>query len=132
MATVQKEIEMILARQLASYLAAPVFIVDSHGTLLYYNESAELILGRRFEETGEMSAGEWATRFTPTDENDDPISPEALPLTIAFTKNRPAHRRLWIRGFDGVARHIEIIAFPLIGQVGRQLGAVAMFWEVTA
>ena len=130
MTTVQKQIEMILARQLASYLAVPIFIVDSQGTLLYYNESAELILGRRFEETGEMPAAEWSTRFTPTDENGDPVSPDALPLMIAFTQHRPAHRRAWIRGLDGVSRYIEIVAFPLTGQVGRQLGAVAMFWEV--
>ena len=34
----QKEIEVILARQLASYLALPVFIVDLEGTLLFYND----------------------------------------------------------------------------------------------
>ena len=32
-----EEIEVILARQLASYLAMPIFIVDPQGTLLYYN-----------------------------------------------------------------------------------------------
>jgi hypothetical protein len=29
-----------------------------------------------------------------------------------------------------VRRHIEITAFPLIGQAGHHLGAVAIFWEV--
>ena len=37
----QQEIEMILVRQLASYLAMPIFIVDPQGTLVFYNEPAE-------------------------------------------------------------------------------------------
>ena len=64
----QKEIEVILTRQLASYLAMPIFIVDPSGTLLFYNEPAETILGRRFEESGEMPMDVWSTVFTPTDE----------------------------------------------------------------
>ena len=32
----QKEIEVILTRQLASYLAMPIIIMDSVGTLLFY------------------------------------------------------------------------------------------------
>lgn len=52
----QKEIEVILARHLASYLAMPIFLVDPEGTLVYYNDPAEKILGLRFAETGEVSA----------------------------------------------------------------------------
>jgi hypothetical protein len=32
---------------------------------------------------------------------------------------------------DGTLREIEVTAFPLIGQAGRFIGAVAFFWEVT-
>ncbi len=35
----QQEIEMILARQLASYLVMPIFVVDPAGTLVFYNET---------------------------------------------------------------------------------------------
>jgi PAS domain S-box-containing protein len=126
----QQEIETILTRQLASYLSMPIFIVDSSGTLLFYNESAEAILGQRFEETGEMPASEWSTAFTPTDKEGASVSPNRLPLMIALTEHRPAHDDLWIRGRDGVPRHIEVTAFPLIGQSDRSLGAVAIFWEV--
>lgn len=48
----QKEIGVILTRQLASYLAMPIFIVDPTGALLFYHEPTEQILGLRFEETG--------------------------------------------------------------------------------
>jgi PAS domain-containing protein len=123
-------IEVILSRHLANCLAMPIFIVDPVGNLLFYNEPAELILGRRFEETGEMPAEEWATAFSPTDESANQIPPESLPLMIALTERRPAHLRLWIRGLDGSRRHIEVTAFPLIGQAKQFLGAIAIFWEV--
>ena len=128
--TSQKEIEMILARQLASYLAMPIFIADPQGTLVFYNEPAEMILGCRFEETGEMTVDEWSTIFKPVDEEGVPLPPDALPLVIAYTEYRPTHRRFLIRGLDNVLRCIESTAFPLIGQSERHLGAIAIFWEV--
>jgi len=127
----QKEIEMILARHLASYLAMPIFIVDPQGNLLFYNEPAESILGRRFEETGEMPVAVWSTIFKPTDEKGSPIDPASHPLVVALTLRCPAHRGFWIRGLDGVLRHIEVVAFPLVGQADRFLGAIAIFWEIT-
>lgn len=125
----QREIEVILTRQLASCLTLPTFIVDPDGTLVFYNEPAEAILGHRFEETGEMPAAEWATMYTATD-GSGPVAPEQLPLMIALREGRPAHGRLVIRGLDHVCRDIEITAFPLVGQARRLLGAVAIFWEV--
>lgn len=127
-----REIEVILIRQLASCLAMPMFIIDPLGNLLFYNEPAEKILGCRFEETGEMTANDWATAWMPTDEGGTPLPPEAQPLTIAFTERRPVHTRLWIRGMDNVRRLIEVTCFPLIGQAQRYLGAVAITWEVEA
>jgi PAS domain-containing protein len=126
----QQEIEMILVRQLASYLAMPVFVVDPEGALVFYNEPAEPILGRRFEETGEMPMSEWTTIFEPTDERGMPMTPKEVPLAIALAERRPTHGVLWIRGLDNVPRHIEATCLPLIGQAQRYLGAVAIFWEV--
>jgi PAS domain-containing protein len=123
----QREIEVILTRQLAGYLAMPVFIVDPAGNLIFYNEPAEVILGRRFEETGEMPASEWSTIFKPTDAGGTPLTAESLPLMIALQQQRLAHVQFWIRGLDGVQRHIETAAFPLTGFGGRSLGAVAIF-----
>ena len=125
----QYEIEVILARQLADNLALPIFLVDRDGNLLFYNEPAEKILGHRYAETGSMPAAEWATIFQPTDEDGKPLDPELLPLMIALKKYRPAHGGFWIRGLDGVTRHIQVTAFPLLGQSERYLGAVAIFWE---
>ncbi len=126
----QHEVEVILSRQLASYLATPIFIVDPSGNLVYYNEPAETILGCRFDETGEMSASAWSTIFTPIDYDGTSVLPESLPLFMALTEQRPCHRDFFICGLDGIQRHIEVVAFPLTGQAQRDLGAIAIFWEL--
>lgn len=127
----QQEIEVILARQLSEYLALPIFLVDQAGNLLFYNEPAESLLGRRFAETGPMPVEDWAVIFQPTDEDDRPLAREQLPLVIALQTGRPAHSGFWIHGLDGVMRRIYVMAFPLIGQADRRLGALAIFWEAT-
>ena len=126
----QQEIEVILARHLSEYLAMPIFIVNPDGDLIFYNEPAEVILGQSYSETGTMPAQEWSTVFHPIDSENKPIPPQELPLMIALTERRPAHKTLWIRGLDGTVREIEITAFPLIGQAERFLGGIAIFWEV--
>ncbi len=127
---VQQEVELILMRQLASYLAMPIIVVDSNHNLLFYNEPAEAILGRRFDETGEMSLEEWAAAFPLHEEGGAPLPLEARPLVIALRERRPGHRTLRITGLDGVTRRIGTTTFPLEGQGGRHLGAVAIFWEL--
>ena len=125
----QHPVEVILTKQLASYLAMPIFLVDPGGNLLYYNEPAEHLLGCRFDETGEMDLAMWSEGFTPTDDNGEPMPREQVPLVIAVREQRPAHDSLWITGLDGVRRHIAVTAFPVLAQGGRILGAVALFWE---
>ncbi len=123
-------IEVILARQLASHLAMPMFIVDPAGDLLFYNEPAEAILGRRFEEGGWMDSGEWSDTFRPVDENGEVVDSKELPVQLALTNLRPAHRRMWITNPKGKKRTIEVTAFPLVGLGNRCVGAVSIFWEL--
>jgi PAS domain-containing protein len=108
----------------------PIFIVNPKGDLLYFNESAEQILGYRFDLTGPMSAAEWSTRFAPIDEGGQPLPLEELPLMHALSRREPSQRSFWITGMDDVPRKIDVVAFPLVGQQDRFLGAVAIFWEV--
>ncbi len=93
----QRAVEIILMRQLASYLAMPIFIVDPAGTLVFYNEPAETILGRRFEETGEMPLEEWSTLFDLTAEDGSPIPLQARPLMIALQKRQAGARAFWLQ-----------------------------------
>jgi PAS domain-containing protein len=124
-------IQIILLRQLAGYLSVPVFLVDPKGDLLFYNEPAEVIIGQRFEETGAMSADVWSSAFIPEDERGNPIPPDKVPLMISVTERRPAYKRFFIRGLDGIARHVEVASIPIVGLQGDFLGAAALFWEVS-
>lgn len=69
------DVDLILSKQVASYLAVPIFLVDPNGTLLYYNEPAEGMLGKRYEETGEMPMEEWSTIFHPTARDGSELDP---------------------------------------------------------
>ena len=53
--SVQKPLELILARNLLSSISTPAFLVGEDGELLFFNDAAAAMLGRRFEETGAMS-----------------------------------------------------------------------------
>jgi len=126
----QNEIEVILLRQLASYLAMPVFIADVNGDLIYFNEPAEDIIGRQFDETDTLSSIDRFKAFQPVDDDGAPVPSEDMPLARALREQRPVHLRFWLHAFDGTRRHIEATAFPLVGQAKRQLGAVSLFWEI--
>jgi PAS domain-containing protein len=128
----QHEIEVILTRELAGHLAMAIFVVDSAGSLIFYNEPAEALLGTRFEETGPMEMEDWARVFDPRDEDGRPLDPESQPLVITLREVRPTHGRLSIRGLDGTRRHLEVTAIPLIGLGGRLPGAAAILWDVGA
>ncbi len=125
----QKAVELILMRQLASYLAMPILLFDPAGNLLFYNEPAEAILGRRFDETGQIPLAEFYSLVTLTAEDGSPLPLEARPLVIALQKHQAAHRTFRIQAFDGIVRRIAATAFPLEGQGARHLGAVVIFWE---
>ena len=125
----QREVELILMRQWASYLAMPLFMAGSDENLLFYNEAAEALLGRRYDEAGEMPLKELPTMFQITAMDGSPLAPNEFPLFVALRERRPAHLPVRYRGLDGVWRSVEVTAFPLEGQGGRHLGAVAIFWE---
>src|SRR5215831_8769719 len=126
----QQSVEMILARQLAGYLFVPVVVVDTAGTVIFYNEPAERILGVRFEETGRIDSEE-AERLVELSA-DPSAGPEdsERPLVVAMQQRRPSHARRWLlRRADRVRLQVEITAFPIIDHEERLLGAVAMFWQ---
>ena len=123
------QIEIILSRQLADSLSIPIFITDPGGNLIFYNESAEELLGKRFEETGAMPVEEWSTIFKPVDEAGNLIPPEKLPLVKTLTHRYPAHGTFWIESLKGEQNKISVTAYPIIGRPDRFLGAVAIFWK---
>jgi PAS domain-containing protein len=125
-----QEIEVILARQLAGYLTLPIIIIAPSLTVLYYNEPAERMLGRRFDEGEAIPWSDWSKAFEFSDEAGVPVQAREMPLATALRDRRPAHRTFWMRGLDGVQRHMDETAIPLIGNAGRFLGAIGFFAEI--
>lgn len=123
----QKPLELILARNLMSALSTPAFLVDEGGLLVFYNEAAGLLLGKRFEELGTVGPEEWGTMFGPFDESGEPMPYDELPLVTAVRNGRPAHAEFTIRSTDGTEHDVEAAAFPILTAHGSQ-GAIAIFW----
>jgi PAS domain-containing protein len=124
------EIEIILNRQLADCLSIPVFITDTAGNLIFYNEPAEQVLGKRFEETGEMPVEEWSTIFKPLDDDGNPLAPEELPLVKTLKEEFPYHKSFRIESLKGETQNISVTSYPIISRSGKFIGAVAIFWKV--
>jgi hypothetical protein len=128
----QHPVELILMKQWASYIRVPVFLVDAAGTLIFYNEPAEVLLGQTFDEAGEMRVEELGSIFKVTAPDGGDIPGERIPIAVALLERRPAHMRMNIEALDGRRRLIDVTAFPIEGHAQRHLGAVSMFWEPDA
>ena len=127
----QRPLELILARNLMSALSTPAFLVDEGGLLVFYNEAAGMLLGKRFEELGTVGPQEWGSLFGPFDESGEPIPYDELPLVTAVRAGRPAHAELTLRSTDGTQHEVEVSAFPIQTPHGSQ-GAIAVFWPTAA
>jgi PAS domain-containing protein len=123
-------VEVILLKQLAGYLAMPVWLMDENGNLLFYNEAAEPLVGRAFADSGPITANELADLFVTTSEDGEPIPNDQLSTVIALTERQPSHSRLRFQAFDGASHLIDLTALPITGQGDRHLGVVVFFWEV--
>jgi PAS domain-containing protein len=124
------DLVQIMARDLAANLATPTFLIDPDGILMFYNESAENILGEKYKDAGELARDQWGTMWNPEDpKTGESIPVEELPLSIALKERHPAHRSMCITGMDGIRREIQVVAFPLIKMGEELVGALAIFWE---
>jgi PAS domain-containing protein len=126
----QQALELILARNLLSSISTAAFLVDHDGVLVFFNDAAATLLGRRFEETGKLTAEEWGAAFGPFDSSGTPIPFEQLPLTVALREGRPAHASHCIHSSSGDRHDIEVSALPLVSTDGGFRGALAIFWPI--
>ena len=120
---------LILARELASNLATPMFLLNQDGVLVYFNDAAEKIIGKPFAEVGPVDAMEFSGIFRLTQIDGTPISRGLSPTGIAFLQRRPSHQVLLATGLDGVRRTVQATAYPLFGASDELLGVVTVFWE---
>ena len=124
----QRAVELILARQLASSLTVPVLLVDASGDLLYINEPAEEIFGRRFDDIDSLPLAERAAILAPRDRHGHPLPADELPGIRAMRENQPVHAEFWINSFDGRPRATESTAIPLQGVDDTVIGAFIAVW----
>jgi PAS domain-containing protein len=108
----------------------PIFILDPGGTLIYFNEPAERILGRRFDEGGPIPPSEWPRVFGFEYESGQPLPLEEMPLIGALRTRRLVHLDFKMHGLDGVPHRLAGAGIPLLGNAGRFLGVVAFFFEI--
>jgi PAS domain-containing protein len=125
----QKHLVLILARAFAANLSTPMLVTDARGYLVYFNEPAEEVIGRRFSEAEEMPLDEWVAKFEPRTEAGEPMPLERRPARVAFEERRASHLRYRITSTDSVEREIEVTAFPLFAQTDEFVGVVVIFWR---
>jgi PAS domain-containing protein len=128
MANVQRPLELILARNLLTSVSTPGFLVDGEATLVFYNEAAAALLGRSFEDAGQMSAEEWTAAFGPLGDAGTAIELDENELTAAIREGRPAHGSFLIRTANDDQRGIEASAFPIVASEEGSSGAMILFW----
>ena len=125
----QKHLVLIIAREFASNLATPTLIADEEGTLIFYNEAAEGVIGRPFAESGEIPVDEWTASFTPRTREGEPLPAERRPVRMAFEEKRPFHMNARVTSRDGIDRDQAVTAFPLFAQAEEFVGIMAIFWR---
>jgi len=128
----QKNVVLILARELASNIATPMLVLDETGTIVFFNEPAEKILGATFASVGEVPAEQYDATWATTDPDGNELSLRRGPMARVVTDQTPAHRVIRVRGLDGVWHVIETTVFPLFASASHFVGAVGVFWELGA
>jgi hypothetical protein len=123
-----KSLPLILARELAANLATPMFLLDSAGTLVFYNDAAALLIGKPFGELDTMTGVEFGHVLQLCDLEGAPVRGRETPAGIAYFEQRPGHKTLVATGFDGVRRTVDATAYPLFAAAHEMHGVVTVFW----
>ena len=120
-------LELILARNLIADIKLAAFLVDPEGELVFFNDAAGELIGRRFEEVGRLKREQW-NEFGPFDEFGKLMPTDHLPLTIALRKGLPAHDRFRIQSGGEELTEVDVSALPL-GSADGFKGAIVVFWR---
>jgi PAS domain-containing protein len=114
---------LILARSLSENLAVPCFVINDGGAVVWFNESAERLIGRSAPETPELSASELVDLLAASTDDGSPVDPETLPFFRALADRIPAVQPLRVSGADGT-EWVDSAALPLLGPDGELLGVL--------
>ena len=106
-----RPLPLILARNLLTSLQTPGVLVDAGGSIAFFNDAAGTLLGRRYEESGPMSAAAWTAEYG-QELKGDPAS----------------HHRIRLRTASG-ERDLDATGVPIHCDDGFQ-GAMVFLWPV--
>ena len=129
MAAQPQRLLLVQARNLLTNLALPALLTDPDGNLLFFNDAAADLLGRRFEEVGRLPREEWGRDVGPFDEEGRALVTDSLPLGRALREGHPAQGRFTVRLGGGELREVEVTALPL-QEPDFFEGAMVVFWPV--
>ena len=102
-------------------VAAPCYVTDAHGLILFYNEEAVALWGRRPVLGEERWCGSWRI-YAHTGE---PLPHEFCPLAIAIKENRPiGNVEAVVERPDGSRVRFLPLATPIRDAAGRLTGAI--------
>ena len=121
---------LILAREFAANVATPFLVLDREGTLVYFNERAERLIGSTPGELCPLPELEWRQRFSIERLDGSEVADEQTPSATARRERRPVHETLVYTGLDGHRRVLEVTATPLLGRGDDLEGVFLLFWEV--
>jgi PAS domain-containing protein len=126
--TQNRALPLILAREFAANVATPFAVFDADGTLVFFNERAEEIMGQPATELGELPEAEWRSRFSVERPDGSPIASEDTPTAVARRECRPTHDTL-VYIINGTRRTISVTATPILEREDELVGVIALFWE---
>jgi PAS domain S-box-containing protein len=106
-----------------------MFLIDAGGTLVYFNEAAELLLGKSYGEVGGITALEFGAMLELEKVDGTPMRRRDSPAGVAYYEREPSHRTLLATTLDGTRHPFEVTAYPLFGHVGDMHGVLTVFWR---
>ena len=125
-----RPLPLILARELAANIATPYLVLDAEGTLIYFNERAERIIGATPAELGELPEQDWRSRFQVERPDGTPVASEQTPSARARRERQPAQDTLVYTWDDGRRMTLSVTAAPLLGRDDEPIGVFLLFWEL--
>lgn len=122
-----QEIELILSRQLAEYLSTPIALIDHDGKMIYFNESAGYVLGKHFDENGEIDLRDWNGRIFESENMADSVDVHEISFIKVLSVRHIIQGEYWMRNFEEINQKVVIVCVPLIGLSQREIGAIIYF-----
>jgi PAS domain S-box-containing protein len=127
--TQNRPLPLILARELASNVATPFLVLDKDGTIVFFNERAEQIIGSTAAELGELTEEEWRALLKVERLDGTPVPSEQTPSAIARRECRPHLDTLVYTREDGHSMRLVVMAVPLLAHANDLAGVFLVFWE---